>query len=100
VDSADELDDMQSRLRSLQPDVEKDKEVACCYAKYWVTDPSAIAWETFHTLDSIPVFGEPDKAAPTGAAHCAPLAKALPQATAGSPCCIPSTCATQASACC
>lgn len=60
VDSAGELCEMQSRLTSLQPDVEKEEEVACCYAKsdkYWVTDPSGIAWETFHTLDTIPVFG-------------------------------------------
>ena len=35
---------------------------ACCYAKsdkYWATDPTGIAWETYHTLDSIPVFGGP-----------------------------------------
>lgn len=33
----------------------------CCYArsdKYWLTDPQGIAWEQFHTLDSIPVFSE------------------------------------------
>ena len=36
-------------------------EQTCCYAKsdkYWVTDPSGIAWETFHTLGGIPVYGE------------------------------------------
>ena len=26
--------------------------------KYWVTDPTGIAWETFHTLGRIPVYGE------------------------------------------
>ncbi len=53
---------------------------ACCYAnsnKYWVTDPQGIAWETFHTLDSVPVFGEDNRSAP--AAH---------EATA---CCTPAT---------
>ena len=33
----------------------------CCYARsdrYWVTDPQGIAWETFHTLDSVPVYGD------------------------------------------
>jgi hypothetical protein len=33
----------------------------CCYArsdKYWITDPQGIAWETFHTLDSAPVYDE------------------------------------------
>ena len=32
----------------------------CCYAqsdKYWVTDPAGVAWETYHTLGSIPMFG-------------------------------------------
>src|SRR3546814_10057703 len=46
VESADELGQMQSRLESLQPDVEKEEGVACCYAKsdkYWVTDPTGIA---------------------------------------------------------
>ncbi len=36
-------------------------ETTCCYArsdKYWVTDPQGLAWEQFHTLDSIPVFSE------------------------------------------
>jgi len=40
-------------------------ETACCYArsnKYWTTDPQGIAWETFHTLGSIPIFGEKDVA--------------------------------------
>jgi len=26
--------------------------------RYWVTDPTGIAWETFHTLGTIPVYGE------------------------------------------
>ena len=33
----------------------------CCYArsdKYWITDPQGVAWETFHTLDSAPLYGE------------------------------------------
>ena len=32
----------------------------CCYAKsdkYWVTDPAGIAWETYHSLGTIPLFG-------------------------------------------
>ncbi len=40
---------------------------ACCYAnsnKYWLKDPSGIAWETFQTLSEIPVFGK-------GVAECA-----------------------------
>ena len=63
VESDTELTMMQSSLDALQPGVEKEEGVACCYAKsdkYWVTDPSGIAWETFHTLDNIPVFGDSD----------------------------------------
>lgn len=35
-------------------------EAACCYArsdKYWIEDPQGVAWEAFHTLGDIPVFG-------------------------------------------
>ena len=49
-------------------------ETTCCYArsdKYWVTDPQGIAWEQFHTLDSIPVFSEARPAAAAEAACCA-----------------------------
>ncbi len=39
----------------------------CCYAssqKYWSVDPQGIAWEAFHTLDSIPTFNDADTQAP------------------------------------
>lgn len=41
----------------------------CCYArsdKYWTNDPQGIPWETFHTLDSIPVYGDVERTRPTG----------------------------------
>jgi len=66
VESADELGEMQARLAALDPAVEKEAGVSCCYArsdKYWINDPSGIPWETYHTLESIPVFGTPGKAA-------------------------------------
>lgn len=79
VETGDELHEMQSRLETLQPGVKIEEDVACCYAKsdkYWVTDPQGIAWETFHTLDSIPVFGEgSSEQAPMGAC-CVPAASA------------------------
>ncbi|TCS38018.1 hypothetical protein EDC30_103310 [Paucimonas lemoignei] len=101
VESATELSEMQSRLASLQPDLEKEESVACCYAKsdkYWVNDPSGIAWETFHTLDTIPVFGEPDKTNPETEACCIPLAKV--KVKAESPCCVPASPAKEGSSCC
>ena len=43
------------------------------YAK-WMLDPQGIAWESFHSLDSVPVYGEdrriPDEAGKS--ACCAP----------------------------
>jgi catechol 2,3-dioxygenase-like lactoylglutathione lyase family enzyme len=59
VDDAHELSDMKVRLDDLQAELIEEEGTACCYAKsdkYWVNDPSGIAWETFHTLDTIPVF--------------------------------------------
>lgn len=99
VESADELDEMQARLQALQPDVEKEEGVACCYAKsdkYWVTDPSGIAWETFHTLDAIPVFGAPENAKTQ--ACCIPLAR-IEIGKADASCCVPSA-QSKGSSCC
>lgn len=95
VESDDELQHMQSRLESLQPGLEKEEGVACCYAKsdkYWVSDPSGLAWETFHSLATIPVFGEAESsgepAQPNAKSDCCiPLSIAIKQADG--PCCVP-----------
>lgn len=38
-----------------------------------VADPEGIARETFHTLDSIPIYGDDTVMAPTNSACCAAL---------------------------
>ena len=61
VESDEELIDMRSRLSQADSPVVEQANAACCYAasnKHWVQDPQGVAWETFHTLSSIPVFGE------------------------------------------
>ena len=61
VEAAEELDEIHARLRNLDAEVTAETGAACCYArsdKYWTTDPQGIAWESFHTLGDIPVFGE------------------------------------------
>ncbi|WP_151447167.1 ArsI/CadI family heavy metal resistance metalloenzyme [Lacisediminimonas profundi] len=101
VESAEELAQMESRLQSLQPDVQLEADTACCYAKsdkYWVNDPSGIAWETYHTLDTIPVFGEPEKA--TATACCVPAAKPRIRLSADSSCCAPAADKSKAGNCC
>jgi len=45
-----------------------ERDVTCCYArsnKYWVKDPAGIAWETFHSLGAVPVYGESSEALQT-----------------------------------
>jgi hypothetical protein len=88
VESADELAEMHHRLQGLQANVTEEADAACCYAKsdkYWVNDPQGIAWETFHTLDTIPVFGGAEDSKASEAGCCTPLAKT----DIASPCCVP-----------
>ena len=61
VDTDEELRGMRAQLEAADARMVEENEQPCCYArsdKYWVTDPSGIAWETFHTLGGIPVYGE------------------------------------------
>lgn len=61
VDKDEELRGMREQLEAADAHMVEENEQPCCYAKsdkYWVTDPTGIAWETFHTLGSIPVYGE------------------------------------------
>jgi lactoylglutathione lyase len=66
----------------------QEDEQLCCYArsdKYWVTDPTGIAWETFHTLSSIPVYGE-ETAVFNHGACCAPIITGEPKADGRASC--------------
>jgi len=61
VDSDDELRGMRQQLEVADQQLIEEREQLCCYArsdKYWITDPIGIAWETFHTLENDPVYGE------------------------------------------
>lgn len=61
VDSNEELAALREQVSSAEIAAQDQSNADCCYArsdKYWTTDPQGIAWETFHTLESIPVRGE------------------------------------------
>jgi len=61
AESSAELDEIGIRLAQADVSTQPQKAAACCYAKsdkYWTLDPQNVAWESFHTLDSVPVFGE------------------------------------------
>ncbi|MEO8037229.1 MAG: ArsI/CadI family heavy metal resistance metalloenzyme [Betaproteobacteria bacterium] len=80
TDDDAELEALQAQLGRAEVAAVAEQGAACCYArsnKYWVTDPSGLAWETFHTLGEIPTFNEAPAAA-------APAAVAQPAA-----CCTP-----------
>ena len=73
---------METQLLAADRCLVAEKNADCCYArsdKYWVTDPAGIAWETFHTLSSVPVVGnaaaKPADAVRTGCG-CSPRAGA------------------------
>jgi hypothetical protein len=61
ADSNEELEEIHARLQNADSAITAEKGANCCYAKsdkYWVQDPSGIAWESFHSLDTIPFFGD------------------------------------------
>ena len=64
TDSDEELEVLHGQMERADVAAHAENEIACCYArsnKYWVTDPTGIAWETFHTLGSVPTFNGEDK---------------------------------------
>ena len=82
VDSDEELDTMRGRMVAADAATVEHENAACCYAtskKYWVQDPHGVAWEAYHTLGTIPVFGHGKTAAiktdsAPSSACCAPKA--------------------------
>ena len=60
AEDSDELEDLGARLAQADVAITAQKNASCCYAKsdkYWTIDPQGVAWESFHTLDSAPVYG-------------------------------------------
>lgn len=58
---AEELATLKARAEAASLSLDDQGQTLCCYArseKYWITDPQGLAWEHFHSLGSIPVYGE------------------------------------------
>jgi catechol 2,3-dioxygenase-like lactoylglutathione lyase family enzyme len=83
VESDDELGELRHRLDTAALPAVAQEQAACCYArsnKHWTVDPQGLAWESFHSLDTIPVFGEdgvPSKGEAAASACCAPAVEAV-----------------------
>jgi hypothetical protein len=72
VDSDEALKEMNHRLTQAGLPAAEQQNAQCCYAasnKYWTIDPQGTAWEAFHSLTTIPVFGQ-DTAIPTKTETC------------------------------
>jgi catechol 2,3-dioxygenase-like lactoylglutathione lyase family enzyme len=93
AESADELAGIRTQFESADAtSLEHEVNVSCCYArgnKHWVRDPQGVAWEAFHTLDSVPLYDAGTADATEPASACG---------TAATGCCAPETKATAASA--
>lgn len=66
VDSGEELIGLRKQLETADTALVEEVQTTCCYAragKYWVTDPTGIAWESYHTLSDAPMYGEERKTA-------------------------------------
>ena len=78
VDSAEALSTLKDDARQADMTLLDEGTTSCCYAqsdKYWITDPQGMAWEQFHTLADIPVFGQKTEPKVAGAqVCCAPVA--------------------------
>lgn len=97
VEEADELRNLKGQLLAADNSLVEQTAAACCYAssdKYWVTDPAGVAWETFHTLASIPVYGN-DTDATKAKSCCVPVAPSNDGA-----CCVPNSTRVGDAGCC
>ena len=91
VDTDEELADMNARFTAAALPVQHQNGTTCCYAKSdkaWTVDPQGVAWETFHTLDSVPVYGETlREAIAESPACCTPQATSTVQPQKPTTCC-------------
>ncbi|HYA46013.1 MAG TPA: ArsI/CadI family heavy metal resistance metalloenzyme [Burkholderiales bacterium] len=101
VDSDDELKVLRRQAVDAEIPALDQRNAACCYAesdKYWIEDPQGVAWETFHTLGGIPVFGGEAEAASDSNACCIPLAKRGVEDEGT--CCVPAASGKATTTCC
>ncbi|HMG59786.1 MAG TPA: ArsI/CadI family heavy metal resistance metalloenzyme [Burkholderiales bacterium] len=78
VDSDEELKDLREQVSKAGIAALDQAGASCCYAKsdkYWIEDPQGVAWETFHSLGSVPIFGEETRRSGEKNACCVPTEK-------------------------
>jgi catechol 2,3-dioxygenase-like lactoylglutathione lyase family enzyme len=96
VETDEEFSGMRAQLEAADTQMVEEKDQPCCYArsdKYWVTDPTGIAWEVFHTLSGIPIYGEDTAVFNHGAS-------VIPVVSSAAVCCVPARRSEPAASCC
>ncbi|WP_020409788.1 ArsI/CadI family heavy metal resistance metalloenzyme [Hahella ganghwensis] len=61
AESESELKQIGSNMKAADQPMVDEEGATCCYArsnKHWTVDPDGIAWEGFHSLESIPTYGK------------------------------------------
>ncbi|MDX1376034.1 MAG: ArsI/CadI family heavy metal resistance metalloenzyme [Burkholderiales bacterium] len=61
VETDAELGQLRAQLAQADVAIQDQKNATCCYArsdKHWTLDPQGIAWESFHTLEAAPRYGD------------------------------------------
>lgn len=90
VDSDEELGELRQKVAEAEIAALDQPLSECCYArsdKYWITDPQGIAWETYHTLGEVEVYGVDMPKAVEPAACCAPKPNAANTTPERASCC-------------
>lgn len=80
AESEAELAELQQRLERAAVPSDTEIGTSCCYSKsdkHWTVDPQGIAWESFHTLESIPTFNSAGAEEQSTGACCAPKATTI-----------------------
>lgn len=88
VESDEELSALRRQATGTPLAVRDQPNSECCYArsdKYWTTDPQGIAWETFHTLESIPIYGDTERTQTNACCGAAPTVESTVRKSG--PCC-------------
>jgi catechol 2,3-dioxygenase-like lactoylglutathione lyase family enzyme len=78
VDSEAELAALREQVPAAEIPALDQENTVCCYSrsdKYWISDPQGIAWETFHTLNSVPVYGGAPRPQPKACCEPAPTSQ-------------------------
>ncbi|SCY29487.1 Glyoxalase/Bleomycin resistance protein/Dioxygenase superfamily protein [Nitrosospira sp. Nl5] len=81
VDSDAELGELRRGVAEAEIAALDQPRTKCCYArsdKYWIVDPQGIAWETYHTLGEVEIYGTD-----------VPKARIEPKPHEAGACCVP-----------